>query len=174
MGKKIANMGHRNIGMISDTNENTSPDAKTRALRRTMLIKSLNTGRCTTSEELSDRFEKLFTMCFNNNFIPTVEALALCSGINRRDIWEIEKGMTHKDSGMRDVIRDAKDFIATLEAELARDGEINSTVYIFRAKNYFGMSDKQEIEVKPVIGSDIPENTEDIINSIPKLKSSED
>lgn len=56
-----------------------SDDAKTRALRRTMLIKSLNTGRCTTSQELSDRFQKLFEMCFNNNFIPTVEALALCS-----------------------------------------------------------------------------------------------
>lgn len=90
MGKKIKNMGHRNIGMISDTNENTSPDAKARALRRTMLIKSLDTGRCTTPQELDERFEKLFTMCFNNNFIPTVEALALCSGWDRRTLWDIE------------------------------------------------------------------------------------
>lgn len=174
MGKKIKNMGRRNIGMISDTNENTSPDAKSRALRRTMLIKSLDTGRCTTPEKLSERFEKLFTMCFNNNFIPTVEALALCSGWDRRTLWDIERGDIYKGTGLADVIKKAKDFIATLEAELARDGEINSTVYIFRAKNYFGMSDKQEIEVKPVIGNDIPENTEDIINSIPKLKPSED
>lgn len=79
MGNKIANMGHRNIGMISDTNENTSPDAKSRALRRTMLIKSLCTSRCTTPQELEERFDNLFEMCFNNNFIPTVEALALCS-----------------------------------------------------------------------------------------------
>ena len=79
MGNKIANMGHRNIGMISDTNENTSPDAKARALRRTMLIKSLCTSRCTTPQELEERFDNLFEMCFNNNFIPTVEALALCS-----------------------------------------------------------------------------------------------
>ena len=174
MGKKIANMGQGNIGAFTNPNENVLPDAKSRALWRTMLIKDLDTGRCTSAQELSDRFEKLFTMCFNNNFIPTVEALALCSGMDRRTIHDIEIGNTHKGDGMSDVIKKAKDFIATVEAELARDGEINSTVYIFRAKNYFGMSDKQEIEVKPVIGNDIPENTEDIINSIPKLKSSED
>lgn len=86
----------------------------------------------------------------------------------------LKLGRSHKGDGMSDIIKKAKEFIATMEAELARDGEINSTVYIFRAKNYFGMSDKQEIEVKPVIGNDIPENTEDIINSIPKLKPSED
>lgn len=71
---------------------------------------------------------------------------------------------------MSDVVKKAKDLISTLEAELARDGEINSTVYIFRAKNYFGMTDKQEIEVKPVVDNQVPENVDDIINAIPKLK----
>lgn len=137
-----------------------------------MLIKSLDEGRCTSPQELADRFEKLFTMCFNNNFIPTVEALALCSGYDRRSLWDIENGITHKGDGMSDVIKKAKDFISTLEAELARDGEINSTVYIFRAKNYFGMTDKQEIEVKPVMDNNIPDNVDDIINSIPQLKES--
>lgn len=71
--------------------------------------------------------------------------------------------------GMSDIVKNAKDFIATVESELARDGQINSTVYIFRAKNYYGMSDKQEIEVKPVMENKIPDNVDDIINSIPKL-----
>lgn len=67
------------INLFNDLNISTSPDAKSKALRRTMLINSLNIGRCTTSQELQDRFEQLFELCFNNNFIPTVEALALCS-----------------------------------------------------------------------------------------------
>ena len=71
--------GKGQIGNFYNLENTVSEDAKTKALRRTMLIKSLNTGRCTTSQELKDRFEKLFEMCFNNNFIPTVEALALCS-----------------------------------------------------------------------------------------------
>ena len=78
-GNKLRNRG-KNINEILDPN-NAPADAKVTALRRTMLIKSLNTSRCTTSQELSDRFEQLFDLCFRNNFIPTVEALALCSRI---------------------------------------------------------------------------------------------
>lgn len=167
----LPGMGQRNIGALTNLNESPdiTPDAKTKALRRTMLIKSLNTGRCTSAQELSERFEQLFDMCFRNNFIPTVEALALCSGINRRDIWEIENGHSHKGDGMRDIIKEAKEFIATLEAELARDGEINSTVYIFRAKNYYGMTDKQEVVVTPNVDNKVPDNVDDIIKAIPKL-----
>lgn len=72
-------MGKGDISKFNNIDENVSPDAKSKALRRTMLINSLNTGRCTTPEELNERFQQLFEMCFNNNFIPTVEALALCS-----------------------------------------------------------------------------------------------
>lgn len=171
MGKKMANRG-KNINEILDPN-NAPNDAKVTALRRTMLVKSLDTGRCTSPQELAERFEKLFEMCFNNNFIPTVEALALCSGWDRRTLWQIEEGTIHKGDGMQDVVKKAKDFIATLEAELARDGEINSTVYIFRAKNYFGMSDKQEVVVTPNVNSEVPENADEIINAIPKLKEGE-
>lgn len=79
LGDKVPYMGKGDIAKFNSLEENVTPDAKSRALRRTMLINSLNTGRCTTSQELSQRFEELFTVCFNNNFIPTVEALALCS-----------------------------------------------------------------------------------------------
>lgn len=172
MGDIIKSMGKGDIGKFTNLNEQVPDDAKSRALRRTMLIKSLNTGRCTTSQELADRFEKLFDMCYRNNFIPTVEALALCSGINRRDIWEIENGLSHKKDGMGDIIKEAKDFIATMEAELARDGEINSTVYIFRAKNHFGMTDKQEVVVTPnTRGLEEPMNAEEILANVPKLSS---
>ena len=78
-------------------------------------------------------------------------------------------GVSHKGDGMSDVVKTAKDFIATMEAELARDGEINSTVYIFRAKNHFGMVDKQEVVVTPNTGMEEPMNAEEIIKNVPKL-----
>lgn len=167
MAEKLANRG-KNIADILDPN-NASADAKVTALRRTMAVKSLNTGRCTSAQELSERFDKLFKLCFDNNFIPVVEMLALCSGYDRRDIWRIETEQTHKGSGMSDIVKNAKNLIASIEAELARDGEINSSVYQFRAKNYFGMSDKQEIVVTPNVDNKVPDNVDDIINAIPKL-----
>ena len=78
-------------------------------------------------------------------------------------------GVKHKGDGMADIVKRAKDFIATMEAELARDGEINSTVYIFRAKNHFGMVDKQEVVVTPNTGMEEPMNAEEIIKNVPKL-----
>jgi hypothetical protein len=84
-------------------------------------------------------------------------------------LWEIEIGHTHKGDGMADVVKNAKDLIAHLEAELARDGEINGSVYMFRAKNYFGMVDKQEVVVTPNVDNKVPDNVDDIINAIPKL-----
>lgn len=83
---------------------------------------------------------------------------------------KLKIGQKLKDSGMADVIKKAKDFIATMEAELARDGEINSTVYIFRAKNHFGMVDKQEVVVTPNAKMEEPMNAEEIVNNIPKLE----
>ena len=173
MSNEITKMGKGDIGMFTNPNENATSDSKTRALRRTMLIKSLNTSRCTTSQELEQRFSDLFEMCFHNNFIPTVEALALCSGIDRRTIHDIEVGNTHKGDGMSDVIKNAKDFIATLEAELARDGEINSTVYIFRAKNYFGMSDKQEVVLTPNTIPQSQMSAEEILKNLPQKDNNE-
>ena len=82
----------------------------------------------------------------------------------------MNNGLLYKDTGMRDIVKNAKDFIATMEAELARDGEINSTVYIFRAKNHFGMVDKQEVVVTPNAQMEAPMNAEEIINNIPKLE----
>lgn len=166
-------MGKGDIAKFNSLEEQTTPDAKTRALRRTMLIKSLNTHRCTSPEELKERFEQLFDMCFRNNFIPTVEALALCSGIDRRTLWDMENVKHAGYAGYTDIVKNAKDFIATLEAELARDGEINSTVYIFRAKNYYGMADKQEVVLTPNTGVQEPVDAEKILKNVPQITNGE-
>ena len=91
------------------------------------------------------------------------------SALIEENYGKSNNGLTHKGDGMSDVIKKAKDFIATMEAELARDGEINSTVYIFRAKNHFGMVDKQEVVVTPNTGMEEPMNAEEIIKNVPKL-----
>lgn len=169
MGKNnLPSIGQRNIGAVSST-QNVEETVASKTMRRTMLIKSLNTGRCTSAQELSERFSLLFETCLKHGFIPPIEALALCSGYNRRTIHDIEVGNTHKGDGMSDIIKEAKDFIATCEAQLALTGDINSTTYIFRAKNFYEMSDKQEVVVTPNVDNKVPDNVDDIINAIPKL-----
>lgn len=93
-------------------------------------------------------------------------------GYDRRTIHDIEVGNTHKGDGMSDVVKNAKELIGSAEGLLALDGELNSTVYIFRAKNYQGMTDKQEVVVTP---NTIPEeqaNAEEIIKNLPGIDES--
>ena len=93
-------------------------------------------------------------------------------GYDRRTIHDIEVGNTHKGDGMSDVVKDAKELIGSAEGLLALDGELNSTVYIFRAKNYQGMTDKQEVVLTPNSIPDEQVNAEDIIKNLPGIDES--
>jgi hypothetical protein len=48
-----------------------------------------------------------------------------------------------------DILKKAKNLIASLDAELAQEGKIQPVVYMFRAKNYYGMKDQQDVVVTP-------------------------
>lgn len=78
MGDKVPSMKKGDIGKLVNTS-NVEPDKATMALRRTMLVRKLNTGRCTTPQELKERFDNLFETCLENGFVPTVEMLAIAT-----------------------------------------------------------------------------------------------
>ena len=100
--------------------------------------------------------------------------LALSTGWNRRTLSDIELGVSHKGDGMAEVVSTAKNLIAAAEGQLALTGDINSTVYMFRAKNYHGMVDRQEVSVVPQYTQmEIPLNAEEIINNVPELDEGE-
>lgn len=168
MGDKIQTK-KGDIGKYTKLDDVPESAAST-ALRRTLLAKSLNTGRCTTPQELADRFDSLFQIATNNGFIPTVEMLALASGWDRRTLWDIENGVSHKGDGMSDIVKQAKDLIGAAEAQLVLSGDINATAYIFRAKNFQGMTDKQEVVVTPNTGLQEQPNADEIINNVKRLK----
>ena len=78
MGNKVPSMKKGDISKITST-ANVEPDKVTIALGRTLLVRKLNTGRCTTPQELKERFDNLFEICFKNQFCPTVEMLAIAA-----------------------------------------------------------------------------------------------
>ena len=78
----------------------------------------------------------------------TVEKMCLALGYARTTVFDWENGR-HCSLARSDMIKKAKDLIATTDAEMAAEGKINPVVYIFRAKNYFGMKDQQDITIRP-------------------------
>src|SRR5574344_1310263 len=104
-----------------------------------------------TMDELNQRLAYFFTECFSTGEIPTVEKMCLAIGYDRQTVWRWETGEVVSELGSAacDVIKKAKSFLATFESEMVTEGKINPVVYIFRAKNFFGMKDVQDYILTP-------------------------
>ena len=106
--------------------------------------------KVTSDEELCERLAQYFQRCIDREIIPTVEEMWLYCGKHRGWADEVYAGRIKGFSPeTRGLIKKAREYMATFDGKAALEGEINPIVYFFRAKNYYGMVDKQEIEVSP-------------------------
>ena len=108
-----------------------------------------------SEEEAEGRLEEYFNHCLEENIRPTVENMALCLGTTRKTLWEWENDMVVGPVSS-DVIKKAKGVIAAFDANLVIAGRMNPVAYIFRAKNYYGMKDQQDLVLTPNTQTEIP------------------
>ena len=100
------------------------------------------------NDELVDRIDEYFQITIENSEIPTVEGLAKACGVCRETLheWQNNRKTNPERS---DIIKKAKETMAEIDAILVAEGRIPQVVYIFRAKNYYGMRDQQEVVLTP-------------------------
>jgi hypothetical protein len=113
------------------------------------LLNWYNLDKVRDDDELQERIAYFFKECFERGEIPTWEKLCLAIGYSRSTVWDWLNGIINVSSRRLDIIKKAKEFLASFDAEMATEGKINPVTYIFRAKNYFGMADKQEMVLTP-------------------------
>lgn len=101
-----------------------------------------------SNEECAQRLNEYFKQCSDTGQIPTVEDMALALGTIRETLWKWEHCMGC-DAERSHMIKKAKEILAGIDAKLVSTGKIPQITYIFRAKNYFGLTDKQEVVVTP-------------------------
>lgn len=103
-----------------------------------------------SDEEMKERLAWFFENCAETQQLPTVEKMCLALGIPRETVHEIIHGIRKGFSKETpDILKQAKNLIASLDAELAQEGKIQPVVYLFRAKNYYGMKDTQDVVLTP-------------------------
>ena len=95
-----------------------------------------------SDEECAERLNEFFMRLAETGEIPTVEKMCLALGTVRQTVYDWEQGT--QGSARAVMIKKAKEILASLDAELVSRGKIPQITYIFRAKNFFQMSDKQE------------------------------
>lgn len=101
-----------------------------------------------TDEECAQRLNDYFEQCVTTGQIPTVEDMCLALGTTRKTVflWQNGQGCS---TVRQNMIKQAKEILAGIDAKLVAQGKIPQITYIFRAKNYFDLSDKQEVVVTP-------------------------
>lgn len=100
-----------------------------------------------SDEECAERLNEYFAHCYETGEIPTVENMSLALGTVRQTVWDWEQGK--KGAERADMIKKAKQILAGIDATLVSQNKIPQVTYIFRAKNFWGMSDQQELVITP-------------------------
>ena len=128
---------------------NTS--AKAEDIRRIgkNLLYWYNKPKAVTDEEIAERLQEYFVRTLENGEMLTVETMSLALGYPRQTLWKWETGAEGSTPTRRDLIKKAKELLASFDAQLVQENKVNPTTYIFRAKNYFGLKDQQEYILTP-------------------------
>ena len=111
-----------------------------------------------SDDECAERLEEFFSVLAKNGELPTVEKMCLALGTTRSSLWKWENGVNCSPARQA-MIRQAKEVLAAMDAELVSQNKIPQVTYIFRAKNFFGMKDQTDVVVTPnnPIGAVLPE-----------------
>ena len=172
MGKKIPAMGKSNIGMLNrpqcDDKEFISD-----TLGVLCQISALNTERCTSPEEMDSRLNKVIQICNENGLIPTVEMIMLATGIPQTSLYDMQNDGRPQHAEYSKIIKKYKDIIKTFDSILATQGKTPTGTYAFRAKNYYGMKDQQEVVLTPNTGVSEPVDAEKILKNVPQITNGE-
>lgn len=107
-----------------------------------------------SDEQLCERLNWFFTECARTQQIPNIEKLANAIGVNRNTLLRWSTGETAGFSPItKNIAYQAKQILASIDAELAQEGKSQPVVYMFRAKNFYEMRDQQDVVVTPNTGA---------------------
>lgn len=99
-----------------------------------------------TEEEMIDRFNWYFNWCVETGRKPTIEGFCLGMGnYGKFAFRDWENGS--RGEFRQQLAKKAKSIIMDFMATAVTENKINPVTWMFYGKNYFGYSDKREIEV---------------------------
>ena len=103
-----------------------------------------------SDEDMCERLNWFFAQCAETQQIPNIEKMANALGYHRSTLNDWENGVQKGFSpATKEIIHQAKQILASIDAELAQEGKTQPVVYMFRAKNFYGMRDQQDVVVTP-------------------------
>lgn len=115
----------------------------------TNLIYWFGREKAVTIDDVRERLYEFFYRCISRGEVLTLEKMALALGWSSGKLVSAHNGGEYDHPMLKELLDSAYQVLASYDAEMAVEGNINSAVYIFRAKNYFGMKDEVEHVITP-------------------------
>ena len=135
--------------MISDKNQQFKM-AVGQSLFNVMKLKEIGVGKGASDEEMIERLNEFFKRCAETGQLPTIEKACLSLGMTTAELRKIKEGQIRGFTlKTKDIVKELYTTCGAITGDLAFKGEVNPIVYIFTAKNYFDMTDKQEMVITP-------------------------
>ena len=122
---------------------------KQKKLVHTLQVFQIKKPLLSNKYSISRAIDDYFNVSLESDSRPTINGLSLALGITKKDLFDAFNGKKVWISGMKlegtEEIKNAIQVIATMnEIDIAESGGVGS---MFLAKNFFGLSDKQEIAI---------------------------
>lgn len=123
-----------------------------------------------SNSECADRLFEYFQHVEQTGEVPTVEKMCLALGIARSTCWNWKNGIGC-DRERMNMIKKAYDIMGALDAELVSKNKIPQVTYIFRAKNFYDLTDTQQIVVTPnnPLESENPDELKKYVRQLPDI-----
>ena len=108
-------------------------------------------------EAVRERLREYFKIYGEADLKPTVAGMAMCLGVDRRQLWAIANDQPSGGNGYKlklpqettDLVKKAYEMLETAMENYANAGKINPVMAIFMMKNHFGYQDKTEYVLTP-------------------------
>lgn len=104
------------------------------------IMRFMDAEICDTPEEFAEACLEFFEGMFDRREIPTIEKLALALGYTNETLGVVRNGS--KGHLVAQIVNKAYQIIGAYDTELASQGKMNPTIYIFRSKNFYGLRDE--------------------------------
>lgn len=172
-GKEIVKSGKGNKHPVTMSIKETDPEkAKQKAELFNKLYRLQNKrgiAKFDSVEEMETLVQNYFEDCADVGLRPTIRGLARALGTvyNTLNDWENGSRDAQLGSGCSALIKKAKQFVAEFDELAAVEGLDNPVLFMFRAKNYYGMKDEQDINIAPKQNIEAENTPEAIEQNIP-------
>ena len=128
-----------------------------------------------SNAELIKRLDDFFAMAQERQIPPTIQEMALYCGYTAQTLndWKNgrNKGFCDSDNltpSTSVIIKKAIEILHGMDMVLTQSGKINPVAYIWKAKNWYGERDVQEIVVTPSGDRTVPLTPEEIAKNLPE------